>query len=131
MTKTKDIGNFGETAAAKYLLRNHYKILARNFRDGHHELDIVAQSRTDIVFVEVKTRTVDPDAYSPYGTPSEAVDRDKKRNTLSASYAYLRQFPNSRQPRVDVIEVYLDKSSEKPKVLKINHFENAIGKNDI
>lgn len=132
MTRNKSIGDLGETVAAKYLRRKHYKILARNFKTGKLELDIVAQNRANVVFVEVKTRSVNADdMYSPYGTPSDAVDRDKKRNTISAAYTYLRAFPNDRTPRIDVIEVYLDKDSKKPKILKINHYENAVGKNDV
>ena len=126
ITKTREIGNFGEDAAVKLLKRKHYKILARNYVAGKLELDIVAKTRREIVFVEVKTRSVISLDHMPYGRAADAVDLDKRRNTVTAAYAYMRQNPTKLNMRIDVIEVYLDKNSEKPKILTINHFENAI-----
>ena len=126
ITKKREIGNFGEDAAVKFLKRKHYKILERNYTAGKLELDIIAKTRKEIVFVEVKTRSVLSLDYMPYGRAADAVDLDKRRNTVSAAYAYMRQNPSKLNMRIDVIEVYLDKNSEKPKILTINHFENAI-----
>ena len=52
----KTLGQRGEAAAARYLRRRGYKILARSDRFGPGELDLVALDRKTIVFVEVKTR---------------------------------------------------------------------------
>lgn len=128
MKTTKQlIGEFGEKAAVRYLRRKHYRILDRNYRYRHLELDIVAKNKTDIVFVEVKTRSFDdPNNIGLYGPPSAAVDAKKRKNTLDAMYAYLREFPSDLHPRIDVIEVYLFKNTKKFKVAKINHYENAV-----
>jgi len=132
ITKKREIGNFGETAAVKYLKRKHYKILERNYTAGKLELDIIAKKRREIVFIEVKTRSVEAlDSAMPYGRAADAVDLDKRRNTVNAAYAYMRKNPSKLNMRVDVIEVYLDKNAEKPKVLTINHFENAITHDNI
>lgn len=132
ITKKREIGNFGEDAAVKYIRRKHYRILARNYVTGKLELDIIARKGHDIVFIEVKTRSVESlDSDMPYGRPADAVNLEKRRNTVNAAYAYMREHPTDLHMRVDVIEVYLDKGSEKPKLLKINHFENAITGNDI
>ena len=126
-TEKRIIGDFGEDAAVKYLKKKHYKILGRNLVFGKLELDIVAKTRTDIVFIEVKTRSVTGlDDSLLYGRPSDAVNLEKRRNTVNAAYAYLKENPSKLNMRIDVIEVYLDKNSEKPKILTINHFENAI-----
>lgn len=132
ITKKREIGNFGEDAAVKYIRRKHYRILARNYVTGKLELDIIARKGKEIVFIEVKTRSVESlDSDMPYGRPADAVNLEKRRNTVNAAYAYMREHPTDLHMRVDVIEVYLDKGSEKPKLLKINHFENAITGNDI
>ena len=126
---TKDIGAIGENAAVKILKKSRYKILARNIHISHNELDIVALHKKSgmIVFVEVKTRSVNSDLYSPFGTPSDAVTKQKKMRTIQAARGYLNANPklNKYQPRFDVIEVYLEK--ENKKIINTNHFENAFG----
>ena len=132
ITKKREIGNFGEDSAVKYLRRKHYRILERNYVTGKLELDIIARKGKEIVFVEVKTRSVESlDSDMPYGRPSDAVNLEKRRNTVNAAYAYMRQNPCNLNMRVDVIEVYLDKNAKEPRLLSINHFENAITGNDI
>ena len=127
--KTKDIGNIGEKVAAKFLKKSKYKILERNIHLSHNELDIIALNKKEriIAFVEVKTRTVDSDLYSRFGTPAAAVTKQKQLRTAEAARAYLCKYSKAHlfQPRMDVIEVYLDKESYD--VLKINHIENAFG----
>ena len=132
ITKKREIGNFGEDSAVKYLRRKRYRILERNYVIGKLELDIIARKGKEIVFIEVKTRSVESlDSDMPYGRPSDAVNLEKKRNTVNAAYAYMRKNPSELNMRIDVIEVYLDKNAKKPHILTINHFENAITGNDI
>ena len=50
-------GDIGENIACKYLIKNHYKILERNFKNSIGEIDIIARHKKEIVFVEVKSRT--------------------------------------------------------------------------
>ena len=52
ITKKREIGNFGEDAAVKYLKKKHYKILERNYTAGKLELDIIAKKRKEIVFAD-------------------------------------------------------------------------------
>ena len=53
---TKDIGTIGEQKAVKYLVKNGYKIIERNFRKRGFEIDIVAEDSNNILrFIEVKT----------------------------------------------------------------------------
>lgn len=127
---TKDIGAFGEDAAVKFLKKNGYKILERNIHLSHNELDIVASDERFIVFVEVKCRSYDSPNSQNYGRPSSAVTQDKQKRTVAAARAYLRAHTDiKKQPRIDVIEVFITKSglNEKPKIDKINHIRNAFG----
>ena len=119
----KQVGDFGELEACKYLKKNGYKIVSCNERQSHKEIDIIATDKKYITFVEVKTRSVYDDLYSAYGTPASAVTFSKRANLISAARSYLKSNPTDKQPRMDVIEVYLKKGTKE--VLKINHFIDA------
>ena len=128
MTDKQVLGKLGEDLAADYLEKNGYSIKSRNHRVAKNELDIIAEDSDYIVFVEVKTRSCLYPESGQYGIPSRAVDESKRKNTVKASRDYLSSYYGGKQPRIDVIEVYLleDKSEFKtPKVLKINHIRNA------
>lgn len=124
---TKEIGDIGERAAERFLKKNGYKIKGRNCHFSHNELDIVAENDKFILFVEVKTRTADPTQNSPYGVPSSAVTPAKQKRLIEAALAYLSKNPTSKQPRMDVIEVWLDKKTLE--VVKLNHITDAYGAN--
>ncbi len=103
--KTTEIGAVGETLAAEFLRSKGYRILERNLHIGHLELDIICENETHLLFVEVKART-DRGVYH-YGRPANAVNATKKKHLLDAVYAYLREHPTAKQPRLDIIEVNL------------------------
>lgn len=124
---TKEIGDIGERAAARFLKKNKYKIKGRNLHFSHNEIDIVAEDKNYIVFVEVKTRSVDSSAIT-YITepPSKAVTKEKQSHLIDAAKAYLKSKRTSnKQPRMDVIEILIDKETHK--ILSLNHIRNAYG----
>lgn len=105
-------GIFGEIQAAQYLKKKKYKILAKNFMCVLGEIDIVAQQKKTIVFVEVKKRET-----LRFGWPREAVDEYKQEKIRKVALYYLKQFKLLESPvRFDVIEIIGD---------NINHIENA------
>ena len=53
---TKQTGDKGEAYAAKYLKKHKYKIIARNYKKPYGEIDIIAENKEVIAFVEVKKR---------------------------------------------------------------------------
>ncbi|MGN1373636.1 MAG: YraN family protein [Candidatus Coproplasma sp.] len=108
------LGFFGESKAARFLKKNGYKILSRNFKCKAGEIDIIAQKGDVIAFAEVKTRTTDT-----FGEPCEAVDLTRQRRYCNAAEQFLRlnAIPlDDYVLRFDIIEV---KNGE------INHIENA------
>ena len=114
-------GNIGENAVCKYLKRRKYKILERNYVAGGHEIDIIAEEKEHICFVEVKTRT--EGAKNPYGiSPREHVDKRKQESIISAARVYSAMCYGRKKFRFDVAEVYLDKDKN---VKEINYLENA------
>ena len=56
MKNTTAIGNQAETLACGYLIKNGYKIVTRNYRDRLCEIDIIANNKEYVCFVEVKYR---------------------------------------------------------------------------
>ena len=101
MMNTKSIGDIGEKLAVKLLKSKKFKILSRNLHKGRNELDIIAQNRDHIVFVEVKTRNS-----LAKGLPREAVTPTKQRTIIRCAQLFvLENKINGAGFRFDVIEV--------------------------
>ena len=125
MKNTTSIGRYGEDLACEYLKKQKYKILEKNFYASHNEIDIIAENKQYIIFVEVKTRSCLPSSDFSFGTPASAVTYSKQKRTLTAAQTYLLEHPTKKAPRLDVIEIYLDKDDKS--LIKINHIEDAFG----
>ena len=97
-------GTRGENLACRFLRKNGYKILYRNFRGRTGgEIDVVCRDRDTLVFVEVKTRTRED-----FGRPFDAVDRDKRKRISRGGLAWLRLLDNPDILfRFDVVEVII------------------------
>lgn len=113
----KNLGDKGEKAAALYLRFKGYKILERNYRRAHGEVDIIAKRGKTVAFIEVKTRTS-----NDFGTPSEAVVYTKKQRLISAANCYVVNCPDC-DFRFDIIEVFANIHSKRIK--RINHIKDA------
>src|SRR5437667_11881055 len=105
-------GARGEKLALRFLRRNGYKILYRNFRGrSGGEIDIVCRDNDTLVFVEVKTR-----ASEDFGRPFEAVNRDKQKRISRGALAWLRMLDNPDIFfRFDVVEVVIT-DDDKPRL---------------
>ena len=114
----KTLGQRGEAAAARYLRRLGYKIIARGERTGPGELDLVAVDGKTIVFVEVKTRRS-----AEQGHPVEAVDARKQRRLTRLAVTFLKRHRLLDYPaRFDVVAVTWPEDQRRP---TIEHFPNA------
>lgn len=101
MAEHNELGRIGEMQACIHLVQENYIILARNWRSDHLEIDIVAESYGEIVFVEVKTRS-----HNEFDQARQAVTLNKKRNLIAAAHAYLRENNRVGDPyRLDIITV--------------------------
>lgn len=119
------IGKLGEDIAEEFFVSKGYTVLARNKHISHREIDLIVEDKDFLVFVEVKARTSAYPGSSRYGRPSAAVNSQKQAYISSAAEDYLRQNPTEKQPRIDVLEVYISKDEKTlPKVL---HIRNAFG----
>ena len=82
-------GRRGEDLAHRFLRRQGFTVVARNFRPratGAGEVDLIAWERERLVFVEVKSRATDD-----YGTPDRAVDPEKQRHIERVGREYARR----------------------------------------
>lgn len=112
--ENKKIGNAGEDLACRYLEKRGYKILERNKHYSRFcEIDIIAEYKNILVFVEVKTRTT-----NDFGSPFEAITKSKYENIKKGIQFYLQEHKFQKH-RIDVIGITL-----KPE-LKIEHLKNV------
>lgn len=104
MRSKRAIGNEGEALAAAYYEKNGYRILCRNYKGTHGELDIIAEKGAYIVFAEVKQRRILSQK------PAEAVDAEKLRHIAETAREFLCEYADnayiaSLSVRFDVVEV--------------------------
>jgi putative endonuclease len=97
-------GSLGEKLACRFLRKEGYKILYRNFKENRGgEIDIVCRDDDTLVFVEVKTR-----GGEYYGRPFEAIRRDQQRRISRGALTWLRMLDNPEIPfRFDVVEIVI------------------------
>ena len=114
----KLLGRWGEEKAAEYLRRKKYRITGMNYSCRFGEIDVIAENRDYLVFVEVKLRK-----NASHGLAREFVTPRKQERLISAAQLYLSMNPTDKQPRFDVIEIYAPRGAEGD--ISINHIENA------
>ncbi len=98
------IGQRGEDAAVEYLTGAGWIVLERNWRCRYGEIDVIAVDESDLVIVEVKTRTG-----SLYADPAEAVTYEKYRRLRRLAGLWLSEQDRGWPViRFDVIAVQID-----------------------
>ena len=130
MTKaTNSFGELGERVAARWLERQGYTVLARRWRSGHRDIDVIAERDGIVAFVEVKTR-----AALEFGDPVEAVHAQKQRSLVRSAREWMARHERAvreaggasalasgeREFRFDVIGVLL-----RDRTAWIRHIESA------
>ena len=128
-TKNRKVGDFGELAAEKLLKRKKFKIIHRNYVAAGHEIDIIAENKDTLIFVEVKTRNISDDDRFPT-RPAAAVTREKRLAIVKAASYYIGFNPSEKKKRFDVVEVYVKEDGGKFKAVDINHMEGAFDAGD-
>jgi putative endonuclease len=95
------LGAQGEAMAAGWYEARGYQVIDRNWRCRNGEIDLVLRHGRTTVFCEVKTRTSDA-----FGSPAEAVTRDKQLRLRRLASAWLEAHPAQRGPiRFDVVAI--------------------------
>ncbi len=115
MKNNFDLGNAGEHIASEFLTNKGYSVLAKNWRSGHLELDIVASKSNTIVFAEVKTRSG-----TYFQQPFQAVNRTKQRLIIQAANAYINRYEIDLEARFDILSIV-----KKGDGYDVEHIEDA------
>ncbi|MBQ7956215.1 MAG: YraN family protein [Lachnospiraceae bacterium] len=99
---TREIGAKKEELAAEYLKEKGMKILERNFRNRHGEIDIIGRHEDYLVFVEVKYRRS-----LRQGSPAQAVDYKKQKQICKVAdyYRMIHKLGESTPVRYDVVAI--------------------------
>jgi len=114
-----EVGKLGEKQAQKFLKKRGYRIRETGFRCRHGEIDIIAQQKDCLVFVEVRTKS-----NLDFGTPEESITQAKKEHLIASALTYTTTHENLPSLwRIDVVAIELD---DKGKAKRIDLIENAI-----
>ncbi len=111
------IGVIGEREAERFLKSKGYRVLAKNWRSGKDEIDLVCKYKEILVFVETRTRR-----HGALVGGFDSIDRRKRKALRRVCRAYLASLgaaPDSF--RLDVVEV----EHEAGEILATRHFENT------
>ncbi|MCX6155670.1 MAG: YraN family protein [Candidatus Kapabacteria bacterium] len=114
---TRAKGAVSEQIAENHLISKNYTIIKKNFKFGSSsEVDIIAEDRSTLVFVEVKSSKGDT-----FGDPLYSVNQAKQRaiRTAARGYLYVNKITN-RDCRFDVIAITFKDGNP-----IIQHIENA------
>jgi putative endonuclease len=115
------LGRAAEQAAARYLRRRGYRILAANERVGRGEVDLIVRRGPVLAFVEVKARRS-----AVCGAPEEAVGPAKRRQIARLAEIWLAARPwaliGVSDVRFDLVAVDLTSAPA-----QIRHIPDAFG----
>ncbi|MCG9879945.1 MAG: YraN family protein [Bacteroidia bacterium] len=114
LNHNQETGRLGEDLAAQHLVKKGYEIVAKNYRAGRVEIDLICRKDRLWVFVEVKSR------FNALVQPELAVDYAKQRNIARAANAYLMR-ANIQDPiQFDIIAINFFHGK-----IDLVHFEDA------
>lgn len=128
--KTSEIGKIGEDLACRFLMKQGFRIIERNYLRKWGELDVVAQAGLRIHFVEVKcvsweTGTDTVSRETNQIRPEDHVTREKLKRLSRAIQTYLadRKVPRETPFQLDVVTVKLNL---KDKTARLGKIENVL-----
>jgi putative endonuclease len=115
MGTPQGLGRWAEDQAAAHLRSRGWRIVARNWRFHHKEIDVVARRRGVVAFVEVKART------RPWGHPLDTIDARKRRDLAVAARGWVALRGRTGETyRFDAVTVIRDRDG-----IRLEHVEGA------
>jgi putative endonuclease len=113
----QELGAAGERVAERWLRARGWCILARRFRSGHRDVDLIARRERVVAFVEVKTRRG-----LDFGDPTEAVGWRKRRELTRSAQVWIdRCGEPGAVYRFDVVAVLVEART----AVRVRHVEDA------
>ena len=105
------MGRIGEEMALHHLEELGYRLLARNWRSGHKELDLVMEDDKKLRIIEVRCRSLRTTAGGGIAEPSLTVNRIKQRRLISAANAYAKRHNIGKEIVFDIVSIIADGST--------------------
>ncbi len=106
-----ELGRWGERAACQFLQRQGYRIIKRGYRSALGEIDIIAQDKGTVAFIEVKTRRSDD-----YGPPQSSVTKGKQHQLRKVASLYLKRNALEAECRFDVVSILVNAKKKGAKI---------------
>jgi len=122
-SETQKIGEIGENIACKFLVKQGFLVLDRNYTKKWGEIDIVAEKQNKLYFIEVKS--VSRDLNVSHGTDMWRAEDNmhpwkiKRMSRTIQTYLLSKKIPDEKEWQVDLLVVYLDIKNKKAKIKKI------------
>jgi putative endonuclease len=114
MMDKKELGKKGEELALRFLKKNGYRIIGRNYVCKMGEMDIIAREKDILVFIEVKTRTS-----TTFGPPQLAVNPKKQSQMSKVALHFLKEKQlEDVKARFDVVAILLGSKGEEIELIK-------------
>lgn len=113
----KELGKAGEGLAESFLKGEGFEVICHNFRCAGGEVDLIAQKKGELHFIEVKLRTNES-----FGNPLEAVDSYKQRRLTKAAHVFLYKNPQWEKSLKCFSVVSIEYLGDEP---RIEFFPNA------
>ncbi len=114
------VGESGEKRVAEFLRKNGFAVIKRNYQCRYGEIDIIAENKQYILFVEVKTRKE-----NALVSGVEAIDSHKQQRIILAAQDYITKTLCEKQPRFDVAEVIVVEKSDGNTAFNLKYIKNA------
>ncbi len=114
------LGALGEEKIAKFLKSKGCIILKRNYRDRYGEVDIIAESKQNIIFVEVKTRNK-----NALVSGLDAIDEKKMRLIKNEALMFTKRLNTDLEPRIDVAELTYSETPEGKYKWELKYIKSA------
>jgi putative endonuclease len=113
-TQNREVGKKGEEVALRFLKKNGYRILQRNYVCKLGEVDIIAREKDTLAFVEVKTRTS-----TTFGPPQLAVNASKQMQLSKAALNFIKEKRlEEMKARFDVVAILLGPRGEEIELIR-------------
>jgi len=128
-SEKQKVGKIGENVAVKFLMKHGFSILDKNYTKKWGELDIVAEKKNKLYFIEVKsvTRNLDIILHSKINEQVRETDtwhaednmhpwKLKRMSRTIQTYLLSKKIPDEKEWEVDLLVVYLDLKNKKARV---------------
>lgn len=118
----KTIGTLGELIAERHLIKEGYKIIGKNVKEKWGEIDLIADNKKEIVFIEVKTLIQKSPSLLNL-KPEDQITNRKIQHIQKSILYYLNKNKINRDYRVDLISIELYPKSKK---YSLHHYKNIL-----